>query len=323
MDLLRFDELPRVRADRVLAPGPVGYDLTAPRLLLHTQQSPAAYARLAATGTLPGPTATEVTDDDDQPVDLVDPFFRPCYDWLVTEHNLRLPPASGCPPGRYPLWAWASIRRSDFNVHIRDAAPRPTRPAGGVWLTLSVPRERVLMADYDTWNVILNRGSLPDYSHRGDSRRRWNSRAYDRSDDALDRSLATRFGPHTQDLSTWSPGLRAAIGDTWQLVFDLPRPGAVQATVATLYDTDVISAVRPQPVPPRARGERRRRGRVWADDFRGVPAQPPPPTSPTSPTSPTRPTRTAGPDRAMSAGTATVPRGGPRSRLVWRPSPRE
>jgi hypothetical protein len=267
-----FGALARIRSDLVLGSGPLGYSRSAPRMLLHTSQSPQAYAELAATGTLTGPTAAQVSEWEDFEGWEGEDGFTGSYDWLVRHMNAAVAPADRVPPGRYPLWAWANIRRYDLAYHIRDCAPTAEAPDGRVWLTLSLPRSRVFCTDYDGWHSVLNRTpGFPALPRTGLTDRKVN-----RLFDAAERAVTGALPIPGQRVGDWTPEYRAALEESWKHCFTFGRRDYVQATFAQLHAAEVVSAVRPVAVPPRARGERRRRGRSWsALDRPGSPAEEP------------------------------------------------
>lgn len=78
------------------------------------------------------------------------PSFRPAYRFLREEMRARLP---GC-KGRYPVWFWAY--KPDFRTILHRNYIRRT----AVCIECLVPRERVLLLDYDSWHVVLNQSYL-------------------------------------------------------------------------------------------------------------------------------------------------------------------
>jgi hypothetical protein len=200
--------------------GRIAYDIGAPVLLLHTFQSEAAFEGLLSTGRIkPDPARA-------------DPDFAVAYAWMLRQMEERLPTQGGA-----ALWLWAKIRRRDLMSHCRESR-------GEVLLTCRVPRERVLLSEFDDWHQVLN-GSPTVLPLRGES-----DDAYgDRLDILLDDFFARVGAAGVRDdaLSTWPDDLRQEIEATWDSIFDpanYERTSYWQATVHELRVEDVMEAVR-------------------------------------------------------------------------------
>ena len=118
--------------------------------------------------------------------------FRPAYRWIMMQMRGRIP---GYQNG-YPIWFWSSPRPD-----LRHGAHLP-RGERGVRLEVDLPRERVLLLDFQTWHCVLNRWHL--------SRSSRESRAWDRKVKGFDQYRATL-----------PPMLEAELESTWERVFDL------------------------------------------------------------------------------------------------------
>lgn len=95
----------------------------------------------------------------------IDLDFRPTYDWLREQHRRRVPGATG----RYPIWAYARITRSDLRHFCQFQAQWSP---SSVLLVCRLPRASVSLTDYDTWHIVLNNGYL-DPSDDYDAMETW------------------------------------------------------------------------------------------------------------------------------------------------------
>jgi hypothetical protein len=201
----------------------MGYDLAAPRLLLHSLMPAEAYETLRSTGTLRCDTS------------FSEQTFLPAYRWMYEEFARRRPAEA---PGPL-LWAWARIQRSALVDSLRHGGGED------VLVTLRVPRERVLLSDFDDWHAVLNHWELhPRALDDAEADRRidafWEER------DAL--------GVGTSGIETWPEPLRLRVMASWSQVFEIgPPPRAVQAVTCRFDAGDVVDAV--EVVRPR-RGQR-------------------------------------------------------------------
>lgn len=190
------------RAADVLPPGRVGYDLGAPELLLHTRVPHAAVAELERTGALRGRA------------DLVEEEFRTAYDWVAQQVRDRVAGAAG----GYPIWAWARTTRANI-VAVCRLAP------GETLLTLSVPRDRVLLSEHGSWHCVLNDWPVDDGEEEwAATEQRWRQEHGDRFDEVR---------------STYVQG-------TWDRIFDVhafPRRSHIQACLEAVLVSDVVTAV--------------------------------------------------------------------------------
>ena len=121
--------------------------------------------------------------------------FRPAYAWLMAQMKRRLAGSTG----RYPIWFW-HLPKPD--LRRRAILPRGER---GVRIELELPRERVLLFDFETWHCVLNRWGL-SLSLR-------ESRDWDRKIKGFD-----------QHQALLPPPLEAELQASWERVFDLDRP---------------------------------------------------------------------------------------------------
>lgn len=89
--------------------------------------------------------------------------MRPAYAWMMQQMERRLPEYGG----GFPVWLWHRPRPDFRNPgHL----PRGTH---GVLIEVELPRERVLLSDFETWNGVLNRFylALSDREERDWNRR--------------------------------------------------------------------------------------------------------------------------------------------------------
>lgn len=123
---------------------------------------------------------------------FVDPYMRPAYRWMARELAHRVgPPPRGV---RLPLWAW--VKRPD----LRSGAHLP-RGSRGVLLELELPRQAVLLSDFERFHAVLNRHYL----------------ACSAEDEArFERRLARAGGrPHWP----YAPSIRPRVEASWSRIF--------------------------------------------------------------------------------------------------------
>ncbi len=118
--------------------------------------------------------------------------FRPAYRWLIAQMRQRVPGYSG----GAPVWFWYSPKPD-----LRKPGHLPSG-VSGVRIELELPRERVLLLDFESWHCVLNHWHL--------SRSSRESREWDRKTAA--------FNPF---LGSLPPSLEAELQSTWERVFDL------------------------------------------------------------------------------------------------------
>lgn len=166
---------------------------------------------------------------------------RIAYDWLCAQMQARgLPrPPAAEGPEVYPIWAYyqwvgPACRRPDLRSSaLKSWAAQERR----VLLTLRVPREQMLLSDYDAWHFPLN------YSYLA------GPRVYDR----FYRELKAR-GQQQRFCTVPLPGPsdHEAVLDSWQAIFDLARSRkllgikkahqSIQATFWELRAEQVVEA---------------------------------------------------------------------------------
>jgi Domain of unknown function (DUF3841) len=208
--------------------GRIGYDLSAPMLLLHSFQSAVAYQRLQHEDVLRGSAAT---------VDA--PEFLDAYRWMNRQLRRRHRANGGRAEDAdlVPLWAWARTTRRNLLGQARWAA---RHEPGSMLLTMRVPAARVLLSRYQEWHAVLNRSPL------------WPTDTPDDGFDDFYERWDTRWGVDWRDrlAAGRDPALRAAIEHTWDGVFDLSgcKTGEpVQACLPEIHAADVIRAVQIKP----------------------------------------------------------------------------
>lgn len=209
--------------EQAIPPGRIGYDLDAPILLLHTIQTGVAYERLLSDGVLrPSPelAATE---------------WPEAYAWMNRMMADRLPTT-----GDAALWLWARIRRYDLVSNCRRAS-RSSDPQ--VLLTCRIPRERVLLSQFDEWHSALN-SALAVMVDPGETDESFESR-FDELTDAFIARLDDA-NVRNSPISEWPADLRAEAESSWECIFDrrrFDRRSYWQATVHDIRAEDVTDAV--------------------------------------------------------------------------------
>jgi hypothetical protein len=118
--------------------------------------------------------------------------FLPAYRWMMEQMRRRVP-AYG---GGFPIWFWYSPKPDLRESGCLDRGDR------GLRIELELPRENVLLSDFQTWHCVLNRWHLS---------RSWReSREWDRKVKGYD-----------QFRSELPASLEAELQATWERVFDL------------------------------------------------------------------------------------------------------
>jgi hypothetical protein len=227
-----------VPVDQAVPAGRLGYRLDDDVLLCHTLIAADGYEQLRRTGRV-GPDPAHVRASD-----VSGPEFASAYDWMRWQMYQRVPGYSG----RYPVWVWARIRRYDLLSSVRHAA---RASSGEVLLTLRIPRERVLLTDFDAWHYVLNGGASPPLTCPGcgtvqcddlDCVDSW----FDNWWDGWDRRIPRTGDGQRAPWWTWPPVLRAELFDSWQALFTPPRRLAVQGCVELIETEWVRDAVIPR-----------------------------------------------------------------------------
>jgi hypothetical protein len=210
--------------ERAVPAGRIGYDLDAEILLLHTIQTGVAFTQLLTTGVLraePEHVASE---------------WPEAYHWMYRMMAERLPTF-----GNTALWLWARIRRHDLVSNCRRArgAEEPH-----VLLTCRIPRERVLLTQYDEWHAALN-STLAIPPRPAESEEEYNARFDELADDFTARLEAA--GARNQPLHRWPDDLRAEAEESWESILDpsnFNKHAYWQGTVHEIRADDVVDAVR-------------------------------------------------------------------------------
>lgn len=79
--------------------------------------------------------------------EYADYWFIEAYNWLIPQMNKRLPVK--IKSGHYPIWVWDSFTGASTKSIFENGQ-------AGVWLTLDIPDNHVLLSDYDAWHSVLN-----------------------------------------------------------------------------------------------------------------------------------------------------------------------
>ena len=220
---MRQFPVPAASPERAIPPGRIGYDLDSDALLLHTIQAREAFEQLQSAGIFrPGRehAATE---------------WPEAYEWMNRMMADRLPTT-----GDVAVWLWARIRRYDLVANCRRAA-RSAEPQ--VLLTCRIPRERVLLSQFDEWHSALN-SALAVPMEPGESEESFESRYSELTDAFLARLEAANV--RNSPISEWPADLRAEAERSWECIFDrqrFDRRSYWQATVHEIRAEDVTDAV--------------------------------------------------------------------------------
>jgi hypothetical protein len=154
----------------------------------------------------------------------VDPDFLPAYQWMREQMSRRLPSYDG----HYPWWAWfrpkPDLRAEGFFPHFPPGVRR-------VRIELAVPKDRVLLSDYSSWHMVLNRSYLALTELEDEA---WQS-------DLNPLEISATQCPLPEP---W----RSRLVASWERVFDLEAlaaggswsTGRVQATFERLEFADVV-----------------------------------------------------------------------------------
>lgn len=210
------------RAEQAVSPGRIGYDLDADVLLLHTIQTSAAVDELRTKGALrpdPEHTASE---------------WPEAYAWMMRE---RLSTS-----GSTAVWLWARIRRDDLIGNCRRA--RASGQEEQVLLTCRIPRERVLLSQFNEWHCALN-SFLAVPPRPGESENDYDARYTKHVDEFL--AHLDNAGVRRAPIEQWPREIRAEIERSWESIFDrnnVSKSSYWQATVHELRAEDVVDAVR-------------------------------------------------------------------------------
>ncbi len=114
--------------------------------------------------------------------------FRPPYRWLMQHMAARL----DCYRGGWPVWFWVEPKDLRTGSLLR-------RGERGVRIELLIPRERILLLDFDAWHHVLNG---------------WYLALTEEEDEEWDRQLAAARGARKE----W---VRDRMRESWERVFDL------------------------------------------------------------------------------------------------------
>lgn len=155
------------------------------------------------------------------------------YGWLYRQMAARLPTT-----GDGAVWLWAQIRRKEL-VELCTESP------GGVLLTCSVPRERVLLSHFGDWHSALNRRPLV-IELPGESDEEYGARL-ERIFEEVDDRIRAAGVPLAAGYRHWPEDLRNELERSWEFALEQGNYGRYeswQATVHCLHEDDVVKAVR-------------------------------------------------------------------------------
>lgn len=193
-------------------------------MLVWTFQSEAAYRTLAESGVLEGDPA------------LADLDLRHAYSWMKQQADSRLPTE-----GAGLLWLWPTTTR-------RSLVDQAKHARGDVLLMVRMPRDHVLISDFDDWHTALNNGfHVPP--EPGESDDAWWIRAEPIIDDWRAR-LETAGVDQRLGRDHWPAPLREEAERSWEAILDSTtwRPTThLQAVAHAIHAQQVVSAVRVRP----------------------------------------------------------------------------
>ena len=210
------------------------FDINAERVHAVTLMSAAAFVALRRTGSVAAmPEVVPLAGDLDG--------FAAAYDWMRWQMALHVDGYTG----GFPIWVWARIRRGDLVSNLKAQA---AGGAGSVAVTLSIPRERLLLTDYLAWHDVLN--GAPGLPERcpGCARRFCDDEGcLDGWYDAWSGAWAARIPHNAQDVRLawwdWPVELRSELFDTWGAVRQIRPRWPVQGCVERI-EAGWVSAVR-------------------------------------------------------------------------------
>lgn len=83
----------------------------------------------------------------------IDPVFVKAYDWLIEKMCERIgPPPIGV---RYPVWAWYQYNGEQQQRPDLRARGHLAKGEEGVRVSLSIPKDRVLLSDFTLWGSLV------------------------------------------------------------------------------------------------------------------------------------------------------------------------
>lgn len=197
-------------------------DLSADPLELWTFQSEAAYRVLAETGVLVGDPA------------LADPDLGHAYPWMKLHADRRLPT-----DGSGLIWLWPTTTR-------RGLVDQAKHARSDVLLTVRMPRDHVLLSEFDDWHVALNNGFHVAPKLGEDAEAHW-ARAEPILDEWDARLRDAGIDRGAVGREEWSPDLRDEAERSWEAILDPAkwRPGAhLQAVAHQIRAEQIVDAVR-------------------------------------------------------------------------------
>jgi hypothetical protein len=122
--------------------------------------------------------------------------FHAAYDWVRWQMVRSIPGYTG----RYPMWVWTRNSRSRLINQLR-VARRQQR--GDVLLTMLIPREQILVTDFNAWHLIApdtqritgHTNRLPNLRHQTLHQGRLLERLVRRLGSGMDTTDGTRWSP--------------------------------------------------------------------------------------------------------------------------------
>ena len=168
----------------------------------------------------------------------MDDSFAAAYDWMRWQMHRHIPDYAG----GFPLWVWARTSRRDLVSTADDMA---AQSPGSALVTLRIPREQLLIADYLTWHDVLM-GSPPSPSNVSAAGPgtvmtacydRWFDDWYDRWNAQVPQDEVGAQLPWW----CWPPHLQTRLFESWEAIRSLQRGSPVQGCVEHIREAWVLA----------------------------------------------------------------------------------
>ena len=127
-------------------------------LLLWSIQTRNVYDILMKDGVYHTDPQKSLADDSDFPNEMS--LFHVAYDWISEQMRVRI----GVPPSpdiTYPVWAFYQWEGKRKRLDMRTHRVWGLKGTPIVLLTLDIPKNMVLLSDFDAWHCVLNDWFLP------------------------------------------------------------------------------------------------------------------------------------------------------------------
>lgn len=148
----------------------------------------------------------------------VEAYHREAYEWIAGQMRLRLPPLHA----RFPLWGWCLWQGLGRPRPDLRASGHLARGTPGVRVEFDIPKDKVLLSDFDAWHCVLNKRFLS------------------LTEDEDNAFAAELESARVQDRWPYPEPFRSRVVSSWQRIFDLeageeewwgaPSERSIQAT---------------------------------------------------------------------------------------------